>query len=197
MAKYFRCDTTKVKATNRGGRLHSAVYNKELFNGTLGYLGDYIGGSTEIMSFLAPTTELIKAKLPVIVMKPEINYKESKRLLGDWVNPANKSFPVIPLEELDGIDLSADYFDLTGKAGQNVQIEVGDKFVIQANDTVGTQLKYSATIPVLAQNFCYFRVIGVKESHIANFIYTDGTTDSIMFPKPYKMVELELVRLIA
>lgn len=198
--KYYRADLTKVKATNRGGRLYSAVYEgKDLFNGTLGYLGDYVAGSTEIMEFKAPTAELIKNKMPVIVMKPEIVYDERFKKLGDFVNPAGKALPVVPLEEFDGIDLSADYFDLAGKAtGKKTEIEVGDMFAIQPDiDVVGSQLKYSTSKPAVAQNACYFRVIGIKNSHIATYLYTDGTADMMRFPKPYKLVALEVVKPIA
>lgn len=198
---YFRTDLSQVKATNRGGRLHSAQHNVAIPNGVLGYLGDYVVGSTEVRSFVAPTADLIKAKLPVIVMKPEINYKQDRKTddaIGIFVNPANKPLPVVPLEEFDGIDLSSDYFDLTGKAsGKTKEVEVGDKFVLQANAVAGTQLKYSASAPALTTACFYFRVVGVVNSHIANYVYTDGSATASMYPVAYKMVQLELVKVIA
>ena len=202
MAKtYFRCDLSQVKATNRGGRLHSAKFNTEIPNGVLGYLGDFVEGSTEVRQFLAPTEELVKAKMPVIVMKPEINYKQDRKVdnaIGIFRNPANKAFPVVPLEELDGIDLSFDYFDLTGKvSGKTKEVEVGDKFTLEANAVAGTQLKYSTDAPLLAKTCFYFKVVRVVNSHIANYVYTDGSATASMFPTDYKMVQLELVRVIA
>lgn len=201
MPNYYRVDLSQVKATNRGGRLHSAKFNAEIPNGVLGYLGGYVTGSTEVREFLAPTSALVKAKLPVIVMKPEINYKQDRLTdgaLGTFRNPANKPFPVVPLEELDGIDLSSDYFDLTGKAtGKTGEVEVGDKFVLQANAVAGTQLKYSADAPALATASFYFKVVGVVNSHIANYVYTDGSASATMFPQAYKMVQLELVKVVA
>lgn len=202
MAKtYFRCDLSQVKATNRGGRLHSAKFNTEIPNGVLGYLGDFVEGSTEVRQFLAPTEELVKAKMPVIVMKPEINYKQDRKVdnaIGIFRNPANKAFPVVPLEELDGIDLSFDYFDLTGKvSGKTKEVEVGDKFTLEANAVAGTQLKYSTDTPLLAKTCFYFKVVRVVNSHIANYVYTDGSATASMFPTDYKMVQLELVRVIA
>lgn len=198
---YFRTDLSQVKATNRGGRLYSAKHNLEIPNGVLGYLGDYIEGSTEVRNFVAPTADLIKAKLPVIVMKPEINYKQDRKTddaIGIFRNPANKAFPVVPLEELDGIDLSFDYFDLTGKTGgKTKEVEVGDKFVLQANAVAGTQLKYSASVPLLTNACFYFKVVGVVNSHIANYVYTDGSATASMYPAPYKMIQLELVKVIA
>lgn len=196
--KYFRCDLSQVKATNRGGRLHSAVYASALPNGVLGYLGGYKEGSTEIREFLAPTEALVKAGLPVIVMKPEINYKQDRstdNAIGIFLNPANKPFPAVPLEELDGIDLSSDYFLLTGKAtGVKTEVEVGDMFTLGATSEAGKQLVYTATIPTSTDTSFYFKAIGVFNSHIANYVYTDGSATASMFPKPYKMVQLALVK---
>lgn len=191
MAKtYFRCDLSQVKATNRGGRLHSAKAITELPNGILGYLGGYVDGSTEVRELLAPTADLIKAKLPVIVMKPEIGYKQDSKkdgALGIFRNPANKALPVVPLTDFDGIDLSEDYFDLTGKAEQ--VIEKGDIFTLQTNLVAGTQLKYAATAPLATAAKFYFKVIGIFNSHTATYVLGDGTR----FPQAYKMVQLELV----
>ena len=198
MAKYFRADLSKVKATNRGGRLHSAICNeKDLVNGTLGYLGGFVAGSTEIREFVTPTAELVKGKLPVIVMKPEIVYDETKRLLGDFINIKGKAFPVVPLEEFDNIDLSADFLDLTGKAngegGVAPTVAVGDIFVLQANNVAGTQLKYSAQAPGADVAGFYFKVIDIRNSHIANVLYDDGSANAVLFPQAYKIVALELV----
>ena len=197
-----RCDLTFVKATNRGGRLHSAVYDaKDLYNGTLGYLGGYVAGSTEIRTFAKPTATLIANAMPVIVMKPEIVYDEKKRRLGDFINPKGKAFPVVPLENLDGFDLSSDYFDLTGKqgvGGQPAVIAVGDVFLLQPGiDELGKQLKYNNGVPANADvNGFYFRVVGIRDSHIANFVFDDGvSTTAGLFPQPYKMVALEVVKL--
>lgn len=195
MANYFRLDTSFMKETNAGGRLHSAQYASEIPNGFIGYLGDYVSGSTEVRTLLAPTTDLIKGAVPVIVMKPEINYAEDKQTdyaIGIFRNPANKPVPTIQFHENDGVDLSQDFFDLTGKvSGVTTAVEVGDIFTIQANGVVGTQLKYSASAPLVANAKVYFKVIGVKNSHIATFIGADGTR----FPQPYKMIQLQLVTL--
>lgn len=190
---YFRADLSDINL--RAKKIYSAEYAQEIPNGVLGYLGGFKEGSTEIREFLAPTADLIKAKLPVIVMKPEINYAQDRltdNAIGIFRNPANKAFPVIQLEDLEGIDLSEDYFDLTGKG--NGKIEVGDIFVLQPNAVAGTQLKYSATAPDALTAGHYFKVVGVVNSHIANYVYTDGTATATMFPQAYKMVQLEIVK---
>lgn len=191
---YFRADLSDINL--RAKKIYSAEYAQEIPNGVLGYLGGFKAGSTEIREFLAPTADLIKAKLPVIVMKPEINYAEDRKTdgaLGIFRNPANKAFPVIQLEDLEGIDLSEDYFDLTGKG--NGKVEVGDIFVLQPNAVAGTQLKYSESAPETTVAGHYFRVVGVVNSHIANYVYTDGTATATMFPQAYKMVQLEIVKI--
>lgn len=191
---YFRVDLSDINL--RAKKIYSAEYAQEIPNGVLGYLGGFKAGSTEIREFLAPTADLIKAKLPVIVMKPEINYAEDRKTdgaLGIFRNPANKAFPVIQLEDLEGIDLSEDYFDLTGKG--NGKVEVGDIFVLQPNAVAGTQLKYSESAPETTVAGHYFRVVGVVNSHIANYVYTDGTATATMFPQAYKMVQLEIVKI--
>jgi hypothetical protein len=191
---YFRVDLSDINL--RAKKIYSAEYAQEIPNGVLGYLGGFKEGSTEIREFVAPTADLIKAKLPVIVMKPEINYAEDRKTdgaLGIFRNPANKAFPVIQLEDLEGIDLSEDYFDLTGK--ENGKVEVGDIFVLQPNAVAGTQLKYSESAPETTVAGHYFRVVGVVNSHIANYVYTDGTATASMFPQAYKMVQLEIVKI--
>lgn len=128
MANYFVCNTSKVKAVNTGGRLHSAVLTQEVPNGALVFVGGYKEGESEIRTAQLPTTELIAGKVkPMLVMKPEINASESSKAdgaLGIFRNPANKALPVIPLELHDEFELSQDFF-----TGRDVkQIKVGDKF---------------------------------------------------------------------
>lgn len=193
MANYFRCDISFMKEINQGGRLYSAKYGTEIPNGFIGFLGDYVSGSTEVRTLLAPTAELLKTKIPVIVQKPEINYSEAKKTdyaIGIFRNPANKPVPTVPFHEFDGIDLSQDYFDLTGKAsGKTTEVEVGDIFEIQENGVVGTQLKYASVAPLSTVSKSYFKVIGVRNSHIATYVSSEGTR----FPAPYKMVQLQIV----
>ncbi len=193
MANYFRLDMSNVQETNKGGRAYSVQHNAIIPNGIMGYLGSYVTGSTEVRTFVAPDATNVKVKLPVIIMKPEINYSQfvsTDAQLGVFRNPANKPVPAYQLKANDGIDLSHDYFDLTGKAtGVTTACEVGDIFVLQANAVAGTQLKYSATAPLATASMFYFKVVGVTNSHIPNYVYSDGT----MFPTVYKMVQLELV----
>ena len=193
MANYFRLDTSFMKEAENG-RLYSGLTKAEIPNGVIYYLGGYENGSTEVRELLEPTADLLKSgKTPVIVAKPEINYDESKMAdyaIGIFRNPAGKPVPVIPFSRFDGIDLSEDYFDMADKATFTTKgFEEGDIITIQENAVAGTQLKYVATAPTSAEAKMYFRVIGVKNSHKATYVTSDGTR----FPKAYKMVQLEAV----
>ena len=47
MANYFVCNTSKVKAVNTGGRLHSAVLTQEVPNGALVFVEGYKTGDLD------------------------------------------------------------------------------------------------------------------------------------------------------
>ena len=192
--KYYRFDAIKIKSGNRGGRMFSAQFPtgsaKAVHNGYLGYLGGYVVGETEIRELLDPTTDLIKNEIPVIVHKPEINYKEESRTdynLGEFVNPSGRPTRTYTLEKYDEGSWSADFFNITDKV--NGKIEVGDIFAIQAVSTEGAQLKYVTTAPLNTVAKCYFKVTGVQNSFIPTYVHSDGTR----FPSAYQMVDLEIV----
>lgn len=192
--KYYRFDATKIKSGNVGGRMFSAQFptasKKAIHNGYIGYLGDYVSGETEIRELLDPTADLIKSDIPVIVHKPEINYKQDSRVdnnLGEFINPEGRPTRVYTLEKYDEGSWSEDFFDLTGKA--NAKIEVGDMFAIQAGSTEGSQLKYTETAPTSETAKCYFKVTHVENAFIPVYVHSDGNR----FPSAYKMVDLEIV----
>lgn len=191
MEKYFRCDTTKVKNSNAGGRLFSGKLKdaKEVPNGVFAFLGGYVQGETEIRELLTPTAELIKAKMPVLIHKPEINYEQNSAAdgaLGLYRNKTNAVVRVFPMEEYDEITLSADFFDKTGKS--NAKIEVGDVYTLQTNIVAGTQLKYASTAPAASAAKFYFKVTRVANSHTPIFLGGDGK----MFPQAYQIVDIEV-----
>lgn len=192
--KYFRFDASRIKSGGVGGRMLSVQLTndkaKDIHNGFIGFAGSFRKDETEIRDLLIPTTELIKSEVPVIVHKEEINYEEKSRVdynLGEFVNKAGKPVRAYTLEKLDEATFSEDFFDLTGKS--NGKIEVGDCFAIQASDVEGEQLKYSATAPTSANAKCYFKVTAVEDAWIANYVHSDGNR----FPKPYKLVTVEVI----
>lgn len=191
MANYFRCDTTKVKNSNAGGRLFSGKLKeaKEIPNGMFAFMGGYVEGEDEIRELSAPTTELIKAEIPVLIHKPEINYKEESATdaaLGIYRNRAGQILRVFPMEKWDEITLSEDFFDKTGKG--NSKIEVGDVYTLQANMDAGRQLKYASAAPNASAARVYFKVTKVANSHTPVFLGGDGQ----MFPQAYKLIDIEI-----
>ena len=183
--KYLVCNTSKVKATNTGGRLHSAVLEAEVPNGALVFVGGLKEGETEIRTAQIPTTALIAGKVkPMLVMKPEINYSEARKsdyALGIHRNRAGKAVPVIPLEAYDEFELSQDFF--VGR--QADQIKVGDKFKM-TNESVF----YTYSAGAVDTDCAYLEVTGVRDAFHAVTLMGDDLNSA--FPVTYKMVMVEV-----
>lgn len=182
--KYLVCNTSKVKATNTGGRLHSAVLDVEVPNGALVFVKGLKEGETEIREAVLPTNDLIAGKVkPMLVMKPEINYSQAKKTdyaLGIFRNRAGKAVPVIPLELHDEFELSQDYF--TGRNAD--QIAVGDKFKM-----VEGAATYAYSAGAVSGDCLYLEVTGVRDAFQSVTLMAD---DFSAFPKPHKMVMVEV-----
>ena len=182
--KYLVCNTSKLKATNTGGRLHSAVLETEVPNGALVFVGGLKEGETEIRTAQIPTTALIAGKVkPMLVMKPEINYSEARKsdyALGIHRNRAGKAVPVIPLEAYDEFELSQDFF-VGRSAGE---IKVGDKFKMTNGSVFYT---YSAG--AVEGDCAYLEVTGVRDAFHAVTLTGD---DLSPFPVAYKMIMVEV-----
>ncbi len=183
--KYLVCNTSKVKATNTGGRLHSAVLETEVPNGALVFVGGLKEGETEIRTAQIPTTALIAGKVkPMLVMKPEINYSEARKsdyALGIHRNRAGKAVPVIPLEAYDEFELSQDFF--VGR--QADQIKVGDKFKM-TNESVF----YTYSAGAVDTDCAYLEVTGVRDAFHAVTLMGDNLNSA--FPVTYKMIMVEV-----
>lgn len=182
--KYLVCNTSKVKATNTGGRLHSAVLDVEVPNGALVFVKGLKEGETEIREAVLPTTELIAGKVkPMLVMKPEINYSQAKKTdyaLGIFRNRAGKAVPVIPLELHDEFELSQDYF--TGRSAD--EIKVGDKFKMTNNSAF-----YTYEAGTVSGDCLYLEVTGIRDAFQAVTLMAD---DFSAFPVAHKMVMVEV-----
>ena len=183
--KYLVCNTSKVKATNTGGRLHSAVLDVEVPNGALVIVGGLKEGETEIREAKIPATDLISGKVkPMLVMKPEINYSEARKsdyALGIHRNRAGKAVPVIPLEAYDEFELSQDFF--VGR--QADEIKVGDKFKM-TNESVF----YTYSAGAVDTDCAYLEVTGVRDAFHAVTLMGDDLNSA--FPVTYKMVMVEV-----
>lgn len=183
--KYLVCNTSKVKATNAGGRLHSVVLDEEVPNGALVFVGKVKEGETEIREAAIPTAAAISGKVkPMLVMKPEINYSQARKsdaALGIHRNRAGKAVPAIPLEAYDEFELSQDFF--VGR--QADQIAVGDKFKMTDNSVFYT---YSAS--EVTGDCAYLEVTGVRDAFHAITLMGDDLDNK--FPVTYKMVMVEV-----
>ena len=184
LTKYYRCDLTSVKETGVGGRIYSAIFNAVLPNGILGGLGSgFVSGQTEIKQFALPTATTAKTLIPVIVQTPEIIADETTRAnrrLGIFRNPANISFPAVPLENFDEFELSQDYFTKATGA-----IAVKDVFVMNADGL----LSYADGTVIKATDYkTTFVVTEIRPARVLNYIAGDGTT----FPTNYNMISLEV-----
>ena len=183
--KYLVCNTSKVKATNTGGRLHSAVLDVEVPNGALVFVGGLKEGETEIRTAKIPSTELISGKVkPMLVMKPEINYSQAKKTdyaLGIHRNRAGKAVSVIPLEVYDEFELSQDFF--VGRSAD--QIKVGDKFKM----TNGSVF-YTYEADAVDTDCAYLEVTGVRDAFHAVTLMGDDLNS--VFPVTYKMIMVEV-----
>lgn len=175
------CHTVKVKETNRGGRLFSAIHTAPLQNGSIIFLGGLVAGETEIRQAEVPTTAAIAKKRPMLVMTPEIIYDQStksKQALGNFVNPANKAFPVVPLSEFDEIEVSKEVFEGTPEVGKYVQLK---------NDSV--KLEIVDSIPV--DGVLYGKITSSRKAFMPVVLGGDGKS----IPAAYDLYNVEFIGL--
>ena len=179
---YTVCNTVKVKNTNRGGRLYSALLASAIENGSIIFLGGLVAGEKEIRTGIVPTTALIAKETPMLVMTPEIIYDQSRKAtqaLGNFINPANKSFPVIPLEAFDEIEVSAEAFVGTPAVG---------KYAVLDNNS--TKLKIVVVAPATGC-VLYGKITSSRKSAMPTFLGGNGT----LFPSAYDLFNVEFIAL--
>lgn len=178
MANYAVCHTIKVKEAGVGGRLHSAISDKAVENGSIVFLGEMETGHDEIYKAVAPATATIGKERPMLVMTPEIIYDETRRAtqaLSNFVNIANKAFPVIPLSEYDEIELSTAGFTSAPTVGQYVELVDGQM-----------KLSPQATKPE-TPGVMYGVVLSSRKSSLPVFVGGDGK----MFPQAYDLYRIQ------
>lgn len=191
--KYLRLDTTDLYEVNVGGRIHSGLVraaakgtNIQVANGTIVKIGLPIADVSLEVKEMIPASDGDSIEELGIVMKPEMVYDESSakfKQFGHFRNEAGKPVPVIPLHVGDIITLSQDFLP----AEDLETLAVGQVYKIQAAEVPGEggQLtKGNATVGGVE-----FKVIGIKNSHVAVYVNKDGKR----FPAPYKLVELAVV----
>ena len=175
------CHTSRVKETLCGGRLYSAIHTSALDNGSVIFLGALKEGETEIYEAVVPTTALIATEQPMLVMTPEIMYDQSrkaKNALGNFVNKANKAFPVVPLSAFDEIEISKEGFTGTPAKGKYVVLKDGSvKWdVVDEKPTSG--------------NVLYGKITSSRKSSLPTFLGGDGQ----LFPQAYDLFTITFSR---
>lgn len=168
------CHTIRVKEAGVGGRLYSAIHTSALPNGSVIFLGEKETGFPEIYKAVVPTTDLIAKETPMLVMCPEIMYDETRRAnyaLGNFINKANKAFPVIPLSEFDEIELSKEGFTGTPTVG---------KYVVLENNS--TKFKIEDDKPATG-HVLVGKITATRKSSLPVFLAGDGN----LFPQAYDL----------
>ncbi|MEG2289639.1 MAG: hypothetical protein RSC24_06690 [Clostridium sp.] len=175
------CHTVKVKETNRGGRLYSAIHTAPLQNGSIVFLGGLVAGETEIRQALVPSTQTIADQAPMLVMCPEMIYDQSRmssQALGNFINPANKAFPVIPLTAFDEIEVSKEAFEGTPSVGKYVKLKDGS-----------TKLEISTTKP--DAGVLYGKITSSRKSSMPTVLGGSGA----LIPSIYDLYNVEFIAL--
>lgn len=178
---YAVCHAVKVKEAGRGGRLFSAIHTSALQNGSIIFLGELDEGQTEIRKAVVPTTDLIAKEQPMLVMCPEIIYDQSRKsmqALGNFVNKANKAFPVVPLSAFDEIEVSKEAFDGTPQVGKYVQLK---------NNS--TKLEITDSKP--EAGVLYGKITSSRKSSMPVVLGGDGKA----FPIAYDLYNVEFMKL--
>lgn len=168
------CHTIRVKEAGVGGRLYSAIHTSALPNGSVIFLGEKDAKTPEIYKAVVPTTDLIAKEVPMLVMCPEIMYDETRRAnyaLGNFVNKANKAFPVVPLSEFDEIELSVEGFDKKPEVG---------KYVVLENNS--TKFKIEDSAPP-SGHVLVGKITSTRKSSLPVFLAGDGQ----LFPQAYDL----------
>ena len=124
------CETTNLRAVHYAERILDAVADKDIDNGTLGYLDGVSVEGGVIHNFKTGTKE---GATPVLVHMPEWTEDTSNRLnqrKDKFVNVKGVPFRCFTLHEGDEFALSAEGFDGTPEIGKFVSISANGKLTV-------------------------------------------------------------------
>lgn len=130
MAVHAVCETTNLRAVHYAERIWDAVSNKDIDNGTLGYLDGVSVEGGVIYNFKAGTKEGMK---PVLVHMPEWTEDTSNRLnqrKDKFVNVEGVPFRAFTLAEGDEFALSKEGFVGEPEIGKYVSIDANGKLEV-------------------------------------------------------------------
>ena len=124
------CETTNLRAVHYAERIWDAIADKDVDNGTLGYLDGVSVEGGFIYNFKAGTKE---GATPVLVHMPEWTEDTSNRLnqrKDKFVNVEGKPFRCFTLHAGDEFALSAEGFVGTPEIGKYVSINADGKLAV-------------------------------------------------------------------
>ncbi len=124
------CETTNLRAVHYAERIWDAVADKDIDNGTLGYLDGVADEGGVIYNFKTGTKE---GATPVLVHMPEWTEDTSNRLnqrKDKFVNATGTQFRCFTLHEGDEFALSTEGFAGTPEIGKYVSIDTDGKLAV-------------------------------------------------------------------
>ena len=124
------CETTNLRAVHYAERIWDAVADKDIDNGTLGYLDGVSVEGGVIYNFMTGTKE---GATPVLVHMPEWTEDTSNRLnqrKDKFVNVAGVPFRCFTLHKGDEFALSEEGFDGTPEIGKFVSVNENGKLTV-------------------------------------------------------------------
>ena len=124
------CETTNLRAVRYAERIWDAVADKDIDNGTLGYLDGVSVEGGVIYNFKAGTKA---GATPVLVHMPEWTEDTSNRLnqrKDKFVNVEGVPFRCFTLHEGDEFALSAEGFVGTPEIGKYVSVDANGKLAV-------------------------------------------------------------------
>ena len=130
MAVHAVCETTNLRAVHYAERIWDAISDKDIDNGTIGYIDGQAEEGGVIYNFVAGTKEGMN---PVLVHMPEWNADTSNRLnqrKDKFFNEAGVPFRAFTLKEGDEFALSEHGFAGTPVVGNFVSVDANGKLAV-------------------------------------------------------------------
>ena len=130
MAVHAVCETTNLRAVHYAERIWDGVCDKDIDNGTIGYLDGQAEEGGVIYNFVAGTKE---GMAPVLVHMPEWNSDTSNRLnqrKDKFYNEAGVPLRCFTLKAGDEFALSEHGFAGTPEVGKYVSVDANGKLAV-------------------------------------------------------------------
>lgn len=165
-------NTSKLAAVRGGAHIYSAIYDTDLMNGAVGYIGELDANTPgqETYEFGVFDADTLNKKKVVLVSLPEWSYQSgrSAQALDAYINKAG-----IPFRAFDLIDNDIFHISVGGiNASDPAAIKVGAYVTVAANST---QLNVVANEQTAAANN-FYGIIETKKIDGMSVVAKNGTT---------------------